>query len=1018
MNRLAATFLAVVFANTVLAAEAAGREVVIEGLVVNERHVPQAGVRVESYSHLEDAAVETSEDGRYRLTVAVPESPFQVSVVLRASRTGDSRAATGIEHLASVPHVPHRAATLMLEKTVPLQIAVRTEGAPATSAALQLVIRHHHWPVAVLKGRTDGEGNAVLHVAPRRAYEIWLIDRRWETVMARADSEVTQPGASVPPRVVLETSPARSVQLLLRDKTTGKPVQGATAAVAGTGLPWWNRDGESDAAGLLIVDRVPQDRRARIQVRERNAYRSTSVTITPQEDAKTVRLAPAVKSDISIHLAEDSPRPPPEADMQFLQEVRYRRDPLQVSETGDTLTGRVLLASVQGFVTVGTSHAARVHKLVRAGDESYAARNVSLIRASKLQVTFVAANGQPLGGRKVRLMGTGFLEDEPGQLTSARLAKWRTTDASGTVDFHGVFLGSCVVRIASSDDLPAGFALKHVNIEEGTTTRITQRLPAPVPVTLDVTIDGRPGLRGDMRVKCNGRLVHADVDPRAHRVSFLHLPEEGEEGLDIQVWAHGFTHYETRHRGPLPVGGVRLALNLETALVLEVQLETANEDWFSPSMVQLHRWEPARQAWVFERQAQSWMGRREEGVDEPPIEPFIRRLSAGRYRLVHTPTGASTEPFEIDASKQLWKKTLKIPAQRRIQGWLVGRAAPFWDFGCFEDLDGAPALTLERDPSVAPIIEIRDRASIEKHGRFWLRLAANQAARVRLTHPLIEDQIIELAPDATDGFEIETKPKAVLMIPIRRASPQASPNSEVLAPYDARPLISRITEAMADVRRRAPGETVERLANRSPRVWWWDKDALPEARWVIHPRVVERESGREQIRVGFSTPGPHTLLIDCDDQAPLLLRNLVVAEEGSSLPAQEIGSGATARIRWTLPRDPVPGRVVAWVEPLGEESIEIRTRRRMGRTATNANKHAYGAGATMMAPTTGVLTLPGLAPGRYRLVAQIQSTHGDRSTRHRTIEEAIDVKGTGDIDVVADFRPVREVIVERDTRGR
>lgn len=1006
MIRAAVTVLLLALGGTLLTAEASAREILIEGVVVDEHHNPQGGVRIEAVSHRQSEAVVTAPNGRYAIKIAVGDSPYRKSLGLRASREGGGLVGRGFVDLHGYPGARVRAEAIVLRRPLRVPVRVREGEVPVAGARIEALI---HAKTAVAWATTGDTGVAILQVDPTMGYTITLADARWARTTRAVTARELARSKTAPLALSLAAGPRRDVRVTVLDETSNLPIENAELDVQVGAARWHHTSAYTDAEGVAALRGLPAAQAVQVTVREGNLYETARIRIDPHQFDATTHLKRAPHSPLRIQLAPGSPRPPPESEVVFWS--HGRRD--EIALTLDAESGEYLGESsgfgANGFMTIGTSHAALVHGRRTDDEGPFIAQDVVLTKAAAVEIALLDADGAPMEGERVRLQGSCLAESAEGRLVRPGWMPLQTTDAEGLVQFRGVFFEGVSMTVAPSDRLPAGFKFVHAKFEGGTTTRITRRLPAPVPVVVDVTVDGAPGLRGDMKVFCNNRLVRAEVDARTNTVSFAHVAQEKDKGIAVRIVAEGFVEEPAYHEEALPPEGLRLRVGLHTALELGIHVQAPNDEYIRPDTVQLHRWHPEHERWEYENEGRSgfrWPPPDKDKDDDRP-EPTFRmdRLTAGRYRVVHVPTGASSGAFEIDPTKTMWHQTLEVPPTHVIQGRLTSLGEHSWEAAIFSDPHGAPGLRFQIFDG--PRIQFRQRGWIAADGRFSIEVPSDRTTRIQLTHPLIEDQVVTFTPDSESPMEIRTRPRSILTIPVTRTQPKLSPGGRVKPPYDERPYLLRWESDFNEIPSWAwRDRTVDRLAHPLPRVWRWDEDAEPSPKWVLYPRVFNSEASL--IHVGVTEPGAHVLLLDFDNQAPLIVRTPPMDDGNQRLPTHALDPGASARVRWFVPAGERVASVGAQAEPLDADRVDNAGRKRLSvLTAVPEGRRGIPADDQSL-DEAGLLVLPGLAPGLYRLQIWVHVRNTSHADRHPPVETVIEVRGKQDVEVVADFRSSRD----------
>lgn len=1002
-------------------AEAFANEVRVYGEFYDDLRMPVRDAQVEV--RFQGLVVTTSTDarGRYEAVVAIPDavSSGTVGVYARGIRNEvEVAAVTGIQFGLATMAVT---ADLVAAPVKPLRVRVMDDVKPVAGARILVQSASPYGRHEITEARSGADGTVSVNL-PEASYAFVVADRAWaraELVVEAAPS--TAPGQrSREADPTLQTSPPRSVRVLVTDEDTGAPLAGiqvgrfalrSRSMRVAPGAPLER----TDASGYATVSNLPLHSGVHLGALGSTRYKSSTKASPGHATELAIALSPrGGEHEIRWPLGTHDEALSNEATLEFREFVKggVLTRPLRVEE------GRVVLLghhepSARGLVVHEERRAARVPSPPRwqLPDPSGRTAPLEFVPASLVRIRLVDPNGKPLAGRRLLLQGERVLRDESGRLMPGWRLPSEPSDADGVVLLDGVFFGPSRVKWITGPESYGGVPLGTIHPRGGATQSYTFVLCEPREVELRVTIDGKPGLRGSLGVHADAERLATQADPlrgilrfTLHRVLSDKPTWLSVGGIGLSAWSREV---------PADPGGAPLILDVPLVGTATISLVLdAEPDWVGRD-IQLHRYDEAEGHWVYKDDTEYHRGSY-FGIEEVRRAGFacwraFPRSHAGRYRFVHMPTGFAGEPFTIDASQAIWVQHFTLPETRNLKGIVTTEPALDLEGARIEDVAGAPALHW----SVArlPEGEFRLRDLVNRSGRFSVQVPVGAKIRLRVVHPLVEPETFEIAADHAGPLTLTPTARPILAIPIVREPPKRRTGTDVSAhdglraavPFTRLPTITGVSMPPSQLRRDAVSQ-VRRYA--SPRVWRVAPTDSPSHSAELLGSVFDKESSTLQI--GLPSMGTHTLLLDFDDHAPLLLTNVESVEGIRTLEPVRLQAGTRLDVALQAsPRNPAFEMTVR-AEPVTPHTPWVRQTVQRPPSEGGVKRHQGG-----LAPDT-VTSVFGLPAGTYKVRITAKRSSRALEGAPREIETTVTVDGRTPTRIVADFRTPHEVAPEAD----
>lgn len=982
---LTAAFLAV----AALQGVAHAGELEFTGRVVDELRRPVADAALHARNGAQHVRVRSDDEGRFRFTlIGDPRASGLGCVVVRAAREGGDLAA-----FMQISNRYFRRRSVELTFVLkPVETAVvrvlAADDTPMPGVQVQIVTPSRFSRAVIEELASDTEGRVTVRM-PKGQYTVVVSDPRYAGYGHLIELPVAVKDEFVPgfDPLVLRPKAPRRIEVRIVDSDTNAPLQGVRVVAA-----YGKRSSEplypmlplpvSNEDGVAVFERIPVGQRVWISARTQGPARSGGVEVGSDETEAELRLERGTTHTAAWPIRESKHSPPPGSALRFRTD--FHRDRL-VDRPG-TFDGTQVVVpeyhapSDYGYAIYDEERAAFLtYELEERGTGedrlelvSQSGRFLSVIPFG-FQV--VDATGQPLAGATIYLEGRYLFRDADGRLTRAEHERVQL-DADGRFESEGVFFKATRVKAVSGRGVPSDFQLGTFFPQAAGETPSVFKLPPVRQVEAHVTLDGVPGVHAEIDFYFNGHIRSLEFDPERGIVRFPLIHDEAAASHYFSVSAPGYvsTHPSLDFSLPDPLV---IKVELRTSLDISLVLDPEPEHWVSGSEIELHRFDADKNAWQYAGDASYGQGSyfpiekiKKQGhrcwrafVDHPP----------GRYRFVHTPTGLTTGPFEIDTSKSTWVVALDVLSHRKVTGRLVGADDIDLSGAWIVEQDGVPGLTWMEDHATAC------RAVVGEDNTFSLNVPSGREPTYIVKHPLLRETTFRVAHKQEDPIEVPVAPKAILRIPLKQHAEEAF-----------REISARQTPGLDF------GFFPDNRTTSVAEMW--------EARWLSPPYVhvrVEREDKitwrripraylhkEKVLLVPFDEPGTYTLWIDAEYLVPVALSSVVVPAEGRIVDTVALrrGSWCTMTLRADARNEVQSARATAtFVGVAGDPEI-VR--------AAGARKVAYRKGPVDR------LVLTGLPAGTYDVALTVVVEHGpDLELRRR-----IKVDGKHDVAWPVDAR--------------
>jgi hypothetical protein len=675
--------------------------------VVDEGRRPVAGARVACVG--EGAAADTGVDGSWVLSLAVGGAR---RVVLVARARG--RAAAICQVQVAGPGLDQHVPALVLKPAHVLRARVLVDGAGAAGARVA-VVRREGPAVAALGTRSTGaDGRVRFEALAAGLYEVYA--SRPGRGRGRALARLPQ-GPDDEARVELGAERVLDVRVL--EAGSERPVAGAAVAVgdrrtlpppAGPGYQPPRGDLRTDGGGRCRVRGLGVGETVYVNVRA-PGYAPAWWYLS------AAQVAPPQRREVVVHVG----RP---------RTVRFPLAGGDVPAEGTTLrvetAARGLLAPAalsariaDGALVVDGLPALTLDGRVVAPDGTEArfrapvgvevGAAVTFLRARAVRVHVHEPDGTPVAGLALLLR-----PQETGGVVRA------CTDEGGLARFPAVCGTRASVHRALPDRPLAGPLLGRIDLGDEDVVHELE-VPAAVRLTVDVRVDGEPGLPPSWSLTVGGQHVsaaEAREDPDAGTIEASVRPVPGPGPLEVVL----------RAEDCLPA---RAAVDAEAASEAEVSLDLVHGGRLTVQVVppadgvaavRLERRQGEGGPWAGVRAAEA--GGAIPSADGDGMHAYAG-LEDGVYRVRDLRTGSATEPVLVRPGGAAVRQTLDL----RGATWVEGRVrAP-----AGSDLRLARVLVEGRDDPSQAFAGTPPAAD----GSFRLRALQGQRLTLRVRHPLL-----------------------------------------------------------------------------------------------------------------------------------------------------------------------------------------------------------------------------------------------------------------------------------------
>lgn len=967
---------------------------VIEGVVVDERRRPVADATVTARFGTTEVHATSDATGRFR--VPLPEGthpPTGCAIVARITMDDRPRVAVAHAHIPAAPHAWPEP-LLRLADEDPFTIACTVDGAPA--AGVRGVLCWDRWSTAtpMLTASTDAEGH--LHVRlPRGQYKFVVTDPRYagtiHSVITPISAREDLRGFEQPP---LAFKRPRDVRVRVVDLETGAPIEDAYV-VAGQArerfqelVPGSPRL-RTDAEGVATLTRIPRGMRVGIWAGRQDNTTAGRVEIDAEATEAEVRLTKRATHTIRWPRPRDARTPPVGAAVRFRADVHETTGvdlPLRMTDDAMVLDSypddsefgyAVYEERLAAHLTYDLVHRHDANDLdPDGGSLEYVHKTTRFHGLVPFAARVVDADGQALEGALLYLEGRYLLPGADGRLTRGEHVTL-TTDAEGYVRGQGIFFDPVLVKLQGLPEQLGGHPLGRLDPERDGGASTVFTLPRVRDVEVHVTIDGEPRLHAGLDVTTLTMLGTARYDAERAIVRFRILHDTSKGHLSFHPQLPGHHEHDTTVDIP-DEGPIVVRTDLRTSCAIALQLDPQSAVGHKGGVIELHRLDPSR-GWVYQDDGTWTEGSIHESVDlrfagHPNWRAF-KRLSAGTYRLVHTPSGLVQGPFTIDSSKPVWDVTLRLGSLPIVRGTVHGAKGLLPELAWILEPEGAPSLPwLDEDGG-----PLHYRTTADAEGVFQLTLDDRAEGRYVVDHPLCEPAPFTVPEGSTKPIAVTLTPRPHVAIPIKVPSVKHLSRANVdellefalggwTSPLGSRLRSRRKGQLQAPVR-------VLRRVEQDGKVTWEPRLAV----W----------RGRDQTLLVPLEPGTHRLFLDLAGTVPVAMHPIDVPKAGRTLPAR-VPFLVGARVGVTLAatkEDPLVRATLKATPILAEGDPPF------------VRSEVLGVAHYEDTVINEIVT-EGLPPGRYTLVLDTTTSAG----RKRSLTREIRVEGTQSLELGPDLK--------------
>lgn len=920
---------------------AADHEVVVRGLVVDERRLPAAGATVEFT--LGDEAARTAisgEDGSFEF--ALGARPTHGARATFWARLGHDRAGAraiwipGRDSQAwpgNAPPVPVEPEVLVapipLLPATAVVVSVLEGGLPAAGAEVAAHLDPDYPGIA--RGITNEAGVFLLPAIPAGLVRI----------EARRGSAWLQRVAHLPDesRLTFALEPQREIEVVVEDASTGAPLVGAT--IEGS-----ERTQSSVRRALALDYRMLDSHVRRAELtrvtdasgRARIAWPTGSVGFLrvrcdgyrpfPNDEQGDARLE-SITGDLRIALSplggrtvawpigDGETAAPAEGELvrlQFEPGTRSKGEP--GPESGVVRGGEIVVDRVDGrasFIARSNQGAVARLSVEAASDRGEPA---VFRRARTLSVRVRDADGVPVANAAVQPRSPG----------NQALAPWAMTDASGLATCADLFGERVRVQVVGPGGTDSMRSAGTVDLEHGDAS-LEVRLAREMHVRVRTRIDGEARLPTEYAFSAGQGSRVLEEFPTLGEFVAVATPETLGSTPRATLSAPGFV----RASVPLTSGSFDpqslIEFELERACSLTVRVHTRPPEI---AAIALEAWDAATARWPNPTTPHPEL----YGGNGPGGVYVFDGLVTGRYRVRDRETGLCSVAVVLTEEARSGEVELDLAANDWVRGRVVGPSIADLAFGCVlvEGIDLAP-----RGEEWLPAYLSPDGWELSSDGTFAFRTPTDRTVTLRAWHPWLKS--------ASDAIDVRGGQRDVVL--------------ELEAGDDVRLPVPQLA------RREAERGPFVRIA-----VYRGSVNEEPVA-WIRAPIVdgVARFRGLE--------PGKWTLWIDpIADFAPLVLTDVEIGPGSTSLEPAIFARGSSVRVK-VLVND---GEATPSISITAQATREPRSHRWL-----NSRGEADP-------------VLPGLGAGEYEVRAQVMLMVETRLTRRLVLD------GTTDVELTLDLR--------------
>lgn len=614
---------------------------IVHGKVVNQARAPleNAEILIEITGR-EPARGTTDEKGEYRIGIGGEEDTIYTWIMIRARAEGPLVGYTGIWFGPASPAVLEAQPIVATEAQVlEAQVVYGREPVAGAQASVIISISGQWRLVGECVG--DEAGKVRFEGLPRGNVQVLAA----ATGHGRASRKVTLPRTSEEV-VLVELTDEAVVEVTVEDHETGDPIPGARLEIQDS----FRIGGYYEYLITPPLEIAPTDENGRTVLRglsEKGTYNllaqaegypfaspwgsSGRGSIRASRDAVTLKLRKSrtVRFPIGVGKA-DPPADGEQVEVSVTPWLKRYVTNLQARVEGHEVVWEdVPTGWVQGQF-IAKSGAAAGFNAPQQGEKG---RELKFGPVETVTIELREKDGGPVVGARLRLERAGTLADSSPQ----------TTGEDGRAVFSHVQGTKPRVHLLPTGKRWGGLFLGKIDLTTKEEVYVLEIAPA-FELTLDVVIDGSPGLPGAYTLSVgNQRVEAADIveDPTAGRIETALRQKERKGKAQIQFAAQGYLVEKPPTIDLDQDPPYTAKLELKAAGSLNVQVDAPADGQYS---LKIQRYDERRQRWVNARyrNAQGNQGRRDDGSQQ------FDGLDEGTYRVVDNTSQIASEAVEVE----------------------------------------------------------------------------------------------------------------------------------------------------------------------------------------------------------------------------------------------------------------------------------------------------------------------------------------------------------------------------------
>ena len=1058
MRKLMLILIAVVSSNSLAYAET---NITIRGRVLDALGVAADGATIKATCGDSTASCIASGDGRFSITIPLPDDEEHNDVVLHATFKRGDLTLHGHHAFRLEPEaISHTREVLMtVAELEAVRVLVRSKSGPVPGVRCELFTAYTNFSHGGFASNENG------HVeAPLSPGDYWLVvsDPRYARayVHIRSPSRVVEGsldaleakhgGMQTP---TIHAVPARNVSVQVVDKSTGAPVEGAFVALgdqdSGRGVPFFDSFQTTDAEGLAVIPRVSQVDPVQLRAGSTRPLASGKIVVFPYQERVVLQLEREKLHRTKWPVAKNAYAPPDGSTVTFLPSHSKRRTGCEMQKQSGYLVledwpddfpyGYAVLENrVAAHLSCELDHVPRDKDSPRVEEPSDFPSLVdpNLVAVTRPEIaTFLAKstvhlrledeNGEPVPGEVLSLSGQFLGEDRAGELRHQG-AMSVTTDAAGEATVAGVFFRPTSVSLAASFEQLGYKNMGTIDPKPGTTTEHTLVAPSVRGrvIELRITMDGEPGIPRGMEISACPRSLWKDVDPVAGTLRIPCSVQPQTYGTTLFVSAPGYVSWWS---DKLDIEA--LPTSIDVALKTELVVSAVCDDPKVPhDEVVLYHFDPSVGGWrntyalrTFGRAGISAMlALQRAGI---PCWRVAMSCAPGKYRFVYMPTESVMNEFSIDRSKRIWVAHFSVPKTVTVKGTLVSAIDIPWQAGWIER-EEARSTILEDDDSIN---YDRPRADVSAEGEFEVTLAEGEKSAFILNHPLVRSRPFALSSVAKTPAQVHVDVKPHVLV--QCLYPKGVLGDKCL------PQLRGEVGMFTSMRHQSwtAGRHRGRVAKQdsAPTVYERVPETSAVPRWKRITRATRLKGAvaghQEWIYVPFERGGAKSLWIDPRIVAPFQLNGLRVPSQGRTSVQVRMQPGSSIVVRVRPSKDSPMKSATASLEPRDPLTSAVQGRA-SGHLGADRQVTPFARGGMVMNDVSlsgkgGVadgdeIRVTAIPKGTYRLRIEAQRRLGARFGAPQHIELPVTVDGKSTITLTADFRTPAEIEAEKKAKAK